>query len=470
FENKKKKKIRKEPIYIGICILCLVIGTFGGYFYSSMTNKSQANESIDEYTQIKTIIEDAFVDTTDSQYSLKDRMLAGMVAGLGDRYTSFMTADQNKELQTSINGTFVGVGLSFTALNEGALVLEVYKGTPANKAKVQAGDIITHVQGTSIAGYDSDKVKNVIVGEAGTEVTLRVLRNGKSQEIKVSRENVDTSLSYEIRTSQQKKIGYIRLTTFGESTVELFEKALQEFQSQNVETLCIDLRENSGGYLDAAKGILNLLIPQGGTLYKEQQKDKDPVAIKAEKGNKYTFKNGYILANESSASASEVTAACLMDNLDYKLIGTKTFGKGLVQTQAVLKDSSILKYTNAKWLTPKGECIQGKGITPTYEVKQTLIEDFYYQALEKSYQYDQVSEDIAYMQEKLKELGYSVDRTDGYFSKATVNALKAFEKAYGLQVNGSYDKNDAIILMSALAHHIYQLEDKQYQKVLEQIK
>ena len=301
-------------------------------------------------------------------------------------------------------------------------------------------------------------------------MTLTIVRDGKSQDIKVVRNNVETSLSYEVKTDGDKKVGYIRLTTFGESTAQLFEEALKEFQNQKIETLCIDLRDNGGGYLDAAKGILDLLVPEGQVIYKEQAKDKDPVSTKAGKGNKYTFKNGYILADDGSASASEVTTAALMDNLGYKLIGIKTYGKGLVQTQTVLKDSSVLKYTNAKWLTPKGVCVQGEGITPDYEVKQTRISDFHYITIEEAYKYDQVDKNIGYMQEMLKELGYAVDRTDGYFSTATQNALKDFEKKYNLKVDGSLDENDAIILLSAFTYHMSQLEDKQYQKVIELIK
>ncbi len=465
FENKKKKRLKREPIYIGLCVLCLIGGLFGGYMYSSSKNNENTKKNVDEYTQIKTIIEDLFLDTTESKYSLKDRMLTGMVGALGDRYTTFMSSSENKEYTTSINGSFQGIGVSFTALKDCAIILEVYKGTPAHKAGVKAGDLITHVQGTSIAGYDSDKIKDTIGGEKGTEVTIRVLRNGKSQDIKILRQNVETSLSYEVRTSGNHNIGYIRLTTFGDSTTDLFENALKEFKAKKVETLCIDLRNNGGGYLESAKGILNLLVPEDKVLYKVQSKDESIETTVAEKGNKYIFNKGYILANDGSASASEVLSAGLIDNLDYQMIGSQTYGKGLVQTQAILKDSSVLKYTNARWLTPKGICIQGEGIKPTYEIIEKVIQDFSYEGIEKSYQYDQVDVAISEMQIILKELGFKVDREDGYFSKNTESAFKAFEAQYGLKVDGIYDKNDSNILLSALAYQVFNQEDKVYLKV-----
>ncbi|MBM6797670.1 peptidoglycan-binding protein, partial [Coprobacillus cateniformis] len=129
------------------------------------------------------------------------------------------------------------------------------------------------------------------------------------------------------------------------------------------------------------------------------------------------------------------------------------------------------KYTNAKWLTPNGNNINGEGFKPDYEVKSQSINDFHIGEFKGPYQYDQVDDNIQYMQEMLKELGYKVDRVDGYYSKATEEALKSFEKRYGLAVNGIYDKNDATIVLSALLYHIYQeLEDAQYLKVTELIK
>ncbi len=472
FENKKKKKLRKEPFYIVGCLLCLVIGAGGGYFYRGSQEKTNQKTSQSLYDQIYKAIESDFLDTTESENSLKDRMLYGMVAALGDPYTSYLSTQEAQSLTDSINGSVQGIGITFSTISVGGVVLAVYKGTPAEQAGLLSGDIITHVQGTSVAGYSSEKIKNAVSGESGTSVALKVLRNGKSIDLTAKRASVETSLSYEIRTSGQEKIGYLQMTTFGEGTAAYVEEALKAFQKENIQTLVIDLRDNGGGYLKAAQDILDLFIEKDKVLVSTQTVSGKIESFKSTDIQKYHFENGYVLCNGDTASASEVMIGALKEYLNYKLVGTKTYGKGIAQTQLTLSDSSVLKYTNAKWLTPNGNNINGEGFKPDYEVKSQSIDDFHIGGEFKGpYQYDQVDDNIQYMQEMLKELGYKVDRVDGYYSKATEEALKAFEKRYGLAVNGIYDKNDATIVLSALLYHIYQeLEDAQYLKVTELIK
>ncbi|WP_028041836.1 S41 family peptidase [Candidatus Stoquefichus massiliensis] len=471
FENKKKKKIKKEPLFILICIICFVVGGIGGYFIHG-TKETNTNLEGTVFDQIGEIVDNDFVDTADSQYSMNERLLMGMVAGLQDPYSAYMNQQQSLDLETSINGSFQGIGVTYTAVEEkGALLLNVYQNTPAAKAGLLAGDIITHIEGTSIADYTSEKIKNAIQGENGSNVFLKILRDGKSKEISVKRGSVETSVASELRTTVSQKIGYLSITTFGEGTSIMIEDALKTFQKENVKNLVIDLRDNGGGYLQAAQDILDLFIKKDEILFRTQSKQGKEEVYKATDREKYNFENGYILVNHDSASASEVVTSALQEVLGYKVIGETTYGKGVVQTQKTLSDGSILKYTHAKWLTSKGEWINEIGIKPDYEIDTTTIHDFGLAKMEKTYHYDEVDSNIKYMQEILKELGYDVDRQDGYFSKKTENALKTFENAYQLKDDGQYDKNDSLILLSALAYHVYQkLDDKCYQKVIELMK
>lgn len=470
FENKKKKKLKKGPLCLLLCILCLVIGSFGGYFIHDwfLTPSVSANQTI--FDVVTNIIENDFLDTTESDVSLEERMLTGMITAIGDPHSAYLTTQEAQDLGTTINGAFEGIGITFSAVDAGALVLDVYQGTPAQNAGIQAGDILTHIQGTSIAGYTSDKIKSIVQGESGSEVTIQLLRNGKSMEVTATRGSVDISVAYEIREEDNQKVGYLRITTFGENIATLVESALKDMQSQNVETLVIDLRGNGGGYLDAAQSLLDLFIPEGETMFRVQPYQEDEVLYKATNHQKYQFENGFILVDGDSASASEVITAALKEVCDYQIVGTTTYGKGTVQTQAVISNNAVLKYTYAKWLTPQGNWVHGVGIEPDYEVTRLTLDDFHIASVEESYAYDQVDSHIAYMQEMLEELGYAVDRTDGYFSSQTKTALMAFEKDYGLTVDGIYEQNDATILLNVLAYHIYQeVEDTQYQKILELI-
>ena len=289
FENKKKKKLRKEPFYIVGCLLCLVIGAGGGYFYRGSQEKTNQKTSQSLYDQIYKAIESDFLDTTESENSLKDRMLYGMVAALGDPYTSYLSTQEAQSLTDSINGSVQGIGITFSTISVGGVVLAVYKGTPAEQAGLLSGDIITHVQGTSVAGYSSEKIKNAVSGESGTSVALKVLRNGKSIDLTAKRASVETSLSYEIRTSGQEKIGYLQMTTFGEGTAAYVEEALKAFQKENIQTLVIDLRDNGGGYLKAAQDILDLFIEKDKVLVSTQTVSGKIESFKSTDIQKYHF-------------------------------------------------------------------------------------------------------------------------------------------------------------------------------------
>ena len=470
FENKKKKKIKKDAIYLCLCVVCLVIGGLGGYFVHDTFFKKQVPQDNQIYDEVAQTIENEFLDTAQSDYSLQERMLAGMVGMLGDPHSSYLTAKLATDLGTSINGSFQGIGVTYIAVDAGAFILQVYKDTPAQKAGLMAGDIMTHVQGTSIAGYDTDKIKEMVQGKSGTEVQIKYIRNGKNYETKAIRGQVETSVAYEIQMTHNKKVGYLQITTFGSSIPNVVENILKDMKEQGVEHLIIDLRGNGGGYLDAAQNLLNLFIPEGETMFRVQPYQGKEIVYQASAHQKYQFKEGYILVDKDSASASEVITGALKEICHYHVVGDTTYGKGTVQTQKTLSNSDILKYTYAKWLTPNGTWVHGKGIQPDDEVHKTSLSDFHIVSMDKSYSFDQVEMQIAYMQEILKELNYSVDRTDGYFSLKTQEALKAFEKDYGLKQDGIYDKNDATILLSALGYHIYhEVEDTQYQKVLELI-
>lgn len=470
FENKKKRRLKKEPIYIGLCVICLIIGACGGYFFKDIqSNNTEDKNSL--YSEIAEIMENDFLDTTDSDMSLQERMINGMVLGAGDIHSSYLSESESQELGTTINGSFVGIGVTFTMLDNCAIILDVYQGTPAAQAGLLKGDMITHVEGTSVKGYTSDKLKDTIRGESGSQVTLRILRKGQSKDIVCTRGAVETSVAHEIRNDGTQKIGYLRITTFGSETADFIEDALKDFQSQNIENIVIDLRDNGGGYLIAAENILDLFIPSGEIMYRVENRQGEEKLYKASNRTKYTFKHGFLLVNDQSASASEVMTGALKEQLGYTVIGKTTYGKGTVQTQKIFSDSSVLKYTHAKWLTPKGTWVHQKGIEPDYDVDLTTLDDFQIGIIEKAYQYDQVDNQISSMQKMLKTLGFQIDREDGYFSKSTESALKDFEKTYGLKVNGIYEQNDATILLNVLAYHIYyEMDDTQYLKVLELLK
>lgn len=469
FETKKKYRIKK-PIYICICVFCLLLGVLGGYLVGHHQMSSQvAGRSL--YDEIAELVEENFLAVNDQQESNEEMMVKGMLSGLGDEYTGYYKTSDWNETRQSINGSFQGIGCSFVKVNGGILLLDVFDGSPAQKAGLLKGDVITHVAGTAIDSYATDKIKEAIVGEVGTKVTLRVISQGKVKDVECTRAQIESSVAYEVRQSGDVVFGYLRITTFGESTAKLVETALQEFEKQNVKSLIIDLRDNSGGDLDAAKGILNLFVPKGKVLYSVQDNQGHTFTTKADDGKKYTFEKGLILTNGGSASASEVLIAGLKENLAYQTVGEKTFGKGITQSVIPLSNGDYIKVTHTKWLTPEGHWIHKNGIEADWEVDLKTLSDYSLPFLEESYQYDQVHGNVTCLQKILKELGYDIDREDGYFSRQTQTAWKAFEKKYGLKENGVFEKADVPYLLSVFANHMYYgVEDSQYLKAIEFIK
>ncbi|MCD7893325.1 MAG: S41 family peptidase [Erysipelotrichaceae bacterium] len=468
-ENRKKRRLKKDVIYIIACVVCLILGLFGGYFIHVKTSDTTSESSI--YDEVVEYIEDLYLDTTDSETEISERILSGMVSALGDPFSSYLTSEETDELNTSIDGSVEGIGVSYTTVDAGALIMHVYQDGPASNVGIQNGDIITHVAGTSIAGYTSDKIKTVIQGSSGTSVTLKILRDGKSMEFTLTRANVETSVYGEVRTLSDQSVGYLQITTFGSTSASLIETYLKEFVEANVSAIIIDLRGNGGGYLNAVMDILDLFIDEGETLFSIADVNNNTSVYEASDREKYTFDKGYILVDSSTASASEVMSASLKENLNYVLVGETTYGKGIVQTQITLSDGSTLKLTTQKWLTPDGNWIQGEGITPDVEVDDITLSDFKIPDMSDSYQYDDVDDNISYMQLVLKQLGYNIDRVDGYFSKDTQKIYKQFESDYDLEVDGVFDEDDATILLSALAYQVYQQEtDYSYEKVGELLK
>lgn len=469
YERKKKKRIRKGSLaVIIVCVMCMVVGVAGGFIFARLNPHTLvlADTIYDElYHKITTNI----LDTTESETSLTERLLEGMVDGIGDIHSSYLTSDDANDFASSIDGSFVGIGVSFSAIKYGGLVLEVFEGSPAAKAGLLAGDIITHVEGTSIEGYSSDKVKTVILGEKGTNVSVKVLRDGQYIDYKIQRGSVESSAAHTIKVQEGKKVGYLRLTTFGSTTDQLVEAALKDFKANNVENICIDLRGNGGGYLTSVVSLLDFFIPKDELMFTVTYQNQAPIEYRGSNTTKYTFEKGFVLVNEGSASSSEVMTSALSEVLGYRVIGQTTYGKGTVQSQYSLSNGSTLKLTVGKWTTSKGVWINNKGITPDYVIEKDSS-SFTIDKMETTYSYDQVDDTVKNMQKMLKRVGYHVDREDGYFSLKTQSVLKSFEKDYGLEVNGIYEKKDALILLSVVAYDLYQeTEDLEYAKVLELI-
>ena len=298
-----------------------------------------------------------------------DIIYKAMVSGLDDKYAAYYTKDEYKDISEKTKGEFCGIGAYISqGKNDNSLkVAGVVKGGPAEKAGIKKGDIIVEVDGENIQGKDSSYAISKMKGKKGTNVSISVMRKGNKKTItfNIKREVIhDNTVSYKMLDNN---IGYISVSAFETVTKKQFKSAVDCLEKKNEKGLIIDLRDNGGGLLDTALDMLDQILPKKLVVY---TKDKNGVAeeyyTKDDKEIKIPI---VILVNGNSASASEVFCGALRDYGKAKLLGTKTFGKGIVQSSFAFRDGTGLKFTTSKYYTPKGINIHGTGFEPDIKVK-----------------------------------------------------------------------------------------------------
>lgn len=457
-DEKKKNKSLKRVAVISTMVAILV-GWFGGSilpygFASSLRTKLASIFTMDSSKKIEETLEimenDWYFgsDIDDLNDRLIDQALVGITTNSEDKHTEYMSKEEMESFTQSINRNYVGIGVSYITTDDTAIIEKVYKDTPAEKAGLQSGDIIHTVDGEDVTGYASDEIKAAVQGKEGTVVTIGIIRDGKNIAIDITRAEVSSTTYGELL---ENDIAYLQLYQFGTTTPDEVKNYLDDFNS--AKSLIIDLRDNGGGYLDSVEGVASCFLDKG-TVVMSQEFSNGESKVTTTSSDKYTdIENIVVLVNENTASAAEVlTLALKQQRDDVTVVGTTTYGKGTVQVSKLFDDGSAIKYTTSKWLSPDGTWVNDLGITPDEEVK--LDEVFYesFTALEddESYTVDSVNEAVQDAQKALNYLGYTVDRSDGYFSNETGNALKKFKEEHNLSGDEILDKDTYNALRSAV--------------------
>ncbi len=341
--------------------------TENGGLLKELTSSSDSN--IEKYlNKIKTTIDKYYLWNNDiNEEDLKNGAIEGYVAGLGDEYTEYIPADKMKDYKDNIMGSFVGVGIYMVADEKSDRVLVYYPipESPAEKAGIKSGDLIISVDGTEYTAKDFDRIASFIKGEEGTKVNLVIEREGERLSFDLIREKITTN-PITIKMLEND-IGYLKLPSFDDDTANGFKDKVNELQKQGAKKLIIDLRNNGGGIVDEAVDIADMFLDKGKTIYSSVD-NKDKKTVTSSKNDPIFAMNVIILVNENSASASEILACSMQDNERAKLVGTKTYGKGIIQTLLSLADGSGLKITTEQYYTPKEVSIHKEGIKPDEEV------------------------------------------------------------------------------------------------------
>ncbi len=377
-----RKKIIAHSLTTLLIIVVFVGGIFVGKHSSAENNTLSANGAIfspenKDLTQFWNIWK-----LLNDKYPFKDKIpndsdrlygaIQGMVSSFKDPYTTFFPPKEAQRFADEVKGEFSGVGME-VGVKDGILtVISPLKSSPAEKAGILPGDILVKIDGKTTENMSVDEAISAIRGKAGTDIHLTIARKGKADliEITIKRETISFPI---VDTKIEGDVFVLSLYSFSENSTKLFADALQKFSESKLKKLVIDLRNNPGGYLDAAVDIGSYFIPQGKIIVRENKGNDNPELVYRSHGTDVQLPSGLkiiVLVNNGSASASEILAGALSEHGVADLVGSQTFGKGSVQELIPLQDGSSVKITVAKWFTPNGVSISEKGITPKYIVAE----------------------------------------------------------------------------------------------------
>ena len=354
-----------------VTFISIIFGIIVGYIltYTSTPIKAiKSDPNLEEIISTYNTLKNNYYDDVD-EVSLADNAIKGMVSSLNDSYSTFMDNKTTESFNESVDGYFVGIGVTIMYSDGYNQIIKVDDSGPGDKAGLKVNDIILSIDGNSVKGVYGEELTSLIKGKSGSKVKIMIKRGNTTKTVTVKRgiieiENVTSHLLEE----NGKKIGYINVTVFASNTFKQFKKNLSRMEKKNAEALIIDLRDNPGGHLSQTRDILSMFFDKKTVLYELQNKNKvSKVYSSSNDTRNYPI---VILVNGNSASASEVMASCFNDN--YKnatIVGTKTYGKGTVQQTVKLSSGTSFKYTTEKWLTSKGKSVDGVGINPDINIE-----------------------------------------------------------------------------------------------------
>jgi len=369
-----------EVIVIMIITLILggVIGSFITYLSKDTikedkqicsTIPKEMNEFLDTYENIM----NNYYEKVDSN-GLLEAGINGMLQYLDDDYSVYMDQETTEDFDEQVEGKYTGIGVEIQLTENGVVVNRVFDKSPAKEAGILKGDLFLKVNGVEVTKSNPSEIATMIKKDEDGKVDVVVKRGEEEKSFNISLKEVDIeSVETEVFEQNGKRIGYIKLSVFASNTYQQFERKLLELEGKKIDSLIIDVRDNSGGYLSSVTDIASLFLSKSKIVYQLDTKGiVEQIYANSNTKREYDI---VVLTNKASASASEILAGALQESYGAKVIGTNTFGKGTVQAAYKLKSGATVKYTIQKWLTPKGNWVNEKGITPDIEVE--LSEDYY---------------------------------------------------------------------------------------------
>lgn len=343
---------------------------------AGVSESGMDSETAEKVNQLKSLIDEYYLYSDEiGEEELKEGIYSGYIGALGDPYSVYYDEEETKELYESTSGEYSGIGVVFSQnMNTKVITaVQVYENSPAEESGVQVDDILYKVDGEDVSSEDLSEVVQMIRGEEGTTVELTVLRGEDAEEVVLDIERRTIEVKTVVSEMKENQIGYIQITEFDSVTYDQFVEAFQELENQEMSGLVVDLRANPGGSLMTVSNILDLLLPEGTIVYTEDKNGKQEV-LTSDEEHQFT-KPIAVLVDGNSASASEIFAGAIQDYELGPIVGTTTYGKGIVQQIIDLDDDTCVKLTIAEYFTPNGRNIHKKGIEPDVEVEYEKDEE-----------------------------------------------------------------------------------------------
>ena len=475
FESKK--------VSVWILILAVLITAALTYFGTTLTVSPQSqapttqstqttngnsnsgvlsNEDLSKIELVYKTLMNGYVDKNISKENLINGALKGMSDAAGDPYTTYLVNEETAAIDETLTGSFGGIGAELRSENNKVIISNTREGTPSQKIGLQENDVILKVDGEDMEGKSISYVVSKVRGEVGTDVTLTIQRGSQELEVKITRAKISIETVKGTVDETDPTIGHVKINSFAKNTAQEVENAVTDLRQKGVKKFIFDVRYNPGGLLDQALAISNMFVEEGKTILNIEDRNGKITAYKASK--EYgTFKitEPYVLlVNEGSASASEILAGALKESANAKLIGSKTYGKGTVQSVVDVSKNAELKYTTAKWLTPNETWIHKTGIEPTETVSMPEYYNITIVDTREVVKEGSVSDNVKTIETILKGLGYDV-KADGYFDSKTTEAVKQFQKSKGISETGEVNEQTGSALMAAIREELKK-NDTQY--------
>lgn len=440
--------MRKSRIFLLVVVLvCIGVIVYGVMKIKAQPQEEQADFAV--VNELHQLITSESVYDVDSE-KLVEGALRGMANAIDDPYSTYYSEQEAALHKQTLASERIGIGVELAEANGKIIVVAPIKDSPAEKAGIRPLDELIQINEVRLDGKSMGEVRKLMYGKEGEAVELVIYRPELDQHLKLvmNRERLkNDTVEAEVLEVEGTKIGYIAVNLFGEKTAEEWKEALDGVMKAEVEGLIIDVRDNPGGYLHSVAQMMSMFDQKEKIFAYMQNHDGVTEPLKTKTVEQFGPYVKWLretpltlIQNEGSASASEVFAGALQDWKRSVIIGVTSFGKGTVQQTWDLKNGGEVKLSTNKWLTPSKRWIHDVGIEPDVEVTQHPLYSVETKILKGRYDVGEYSEEVAYSQRILSELGYSISRTDGFFDKDTAQEVESFRRKHDIAEGNFMDE------------------------------